>query len=891
MKDTPSMRQYRDIKERYPDCLLFFRMGDFYEMFGDDAIILSKVLDIALTSRDKGEDKTPMAGIPHHALMSYLPKVIAVGYKVALCEQMEDPKTVKGLVKRDVVRVITPGTVIDPEMQKPNKISYILSLHFSTKLPKQKRIYGIAYIDIGGGSFSVYESSDFAKILEVIENINPPEILVSENLGDKIHEGLDTDAVLLQKKLQGRAVSVAVESDFTHGRTYIQEHFGTENLKGFLVRDMPEAINAGGALLKYVEDNQMQKALNIEKITELTFDAVMYLDPATVANLELLYPQSSSPGVLCLVDVLDKTKTGMGARLLRQSILYPLVKRDDILLRLSTVEYLYALPILPVVRELLSHISDIERIAARISFKAASPRDYLSLKASFETVMQVCSSFETTGILPAFIASLAKDEILRGQMQEIIATINKVISSEAASMLGSGDIINTGVDATLDELKDLLKNGKGWIRNFQENEVKRTGINSLKVHYNKVFGYYIEISNSHKLKVPDDYIRKQTLVNAERYITPLLKEKEDMIMGAQDRILVIEATIFKQFAEKMLEYIAVIQEVGKRIALLDMLTSFAFTAIENNYVMPEFIADNPARPISIIGGRHPVIEETIDKMAYIPNDVSLDCLESQVLLITGPNMSGKSSILRMVALISLMAQTGSFVPAKKAELSVVDRIFSRVGARDNLSLGESTFMVEMNETANILHNATPSSLIILDEIGRGTSTYDGVSIAYAVVEYIHQEIGAKTIFATHYHELIDMASLYKRVRNMHVKVLEAKDSIIFLRTLERGGTDKSYGIHVAKLAGVPKSVVKRAMQVLGQYEKMKEDMQSSNMPPLLSLLQQPDASEENIAIVEERDSIEESIKHRITAIDINTMSPLDAMHFLHDLISTLTEDD
>lgn len=871
MNDTPAMQQFKAIKRDYPDCILFFRMGDFYETFAEDAVITAKVLDITLTSRDRSETKTPMAGIPYHALMAYLPKMIQAGYKVALCEQVEDPKLAKGIVKREVVRVITPGTVLDAEIQDPKQNTYILSLFFDIK--KKKPVYGISYIDVAKGSFFVYESGDESTIINIINNLQPAEVVLSENT-------IGIDHPLLLQVCKKRAVSYVSPANFSSGYSFLLDYFSLHSLKGFIPDEPMEALKSGGALLAYIQQSQKHAAVNIDRIELLEFSNRMFLDASTIANLEL-FPVSKDS--LSLIDVLDHTQTTMGSRLLRTSLLYPLIQKKDIDERLASTAFFVSSSKGEEARNILSLIHDIERIAGRISYLSPSPQDFLAMSSSLRSYLALCSLFHDED-LALLLTRCLQDSDLQRAAEKIIQDIEKTISEEAGTTLHNGNVIREGVDSELDQLKDILKNGKSWIREFQEQEIKRTGINSLKVQYNKVFGYYIEISNIHRQKVPDDYIRKQTLVNSERYINQSLKDKEDMILGAQDRILVIENALFESFKQHMLIYISSMKRIAGDIALVDMFSTFAADALQYDYIQPELLDDSIALPFCLVQARHPVIEQSMDAINYIPNDVSMDCIHDQILLITGPNMAGKSSILRMCALICLMAQIGSFVPAREAKLCVVDRVFSRVGAWDNLSSGESTFMVEMNETANILHNATKHSFIILDEVGRGTSTYDGVSIAYAVIEYIHEQIGAKTMFATHYHELIDMENIYKRVKNFNVLVKEEKDGIIFLRTLVRGGTDKSYGIHVAKIAGIPQSVIKRANQVLAQYELFRNDMKKEGAPPLISMIQ----DDEPVASHEYDDY--DKLRGLLADIDVNNITPLEGLTLLHTIYTILHND-
>ena len=792
---TPAMRQFVEVKKKHEDCLVLFRMGDFYETFYDDAVTASKVLDITLTARGKGEGRAPLAGIPYHALDTYLPKLVNAGYKVAICEQTEDPRTVKGrIVNRAVTRIVTPGTVMDGSMLDSKSNNYIFSIY--QHLSK----YSLAIIDLSTGEFLVMEV-DETNLLNEITRFKPKEVIIPESL--KINKELI-------KMLEHSSVFINPYPDHhyakDHSYTSLLRHFNTINLKGFGLEKENLTINPAGALINYLNETQKTNLDYINKIKLFLPNDYMLLDSSTQRNLELLKNilDQSSKGTL--LSVLDKTCTSVGGRLLKKIILQPLISKEKINQRLNAVEELKENAILSedLVHQ-LKQLNDIERIIAKINYGNANARDLVALKLSLELIPKVKESLSTT-----------KSQLLK-QMSEIKELsyvkdlITNSIKNEPNVSVREGNMIKTGYNKELDELIDITTNSKKWIASLEADEKKKTGIGSLKIGFNKVFGYYITVSRANLEKVPENYIRKQTLVNAERFITPELKEKEALILNAQEKINDLEYDLFVKVCDEIKKSTTEIQALSNKISMLDLLLSFSIVSKNNNYVRP-VINENK---IELKDCRHPVVE-LIEKV-FVPNDITLNN-NQRTLIITGPNMSGKSVIMRQIALIQLIAQLGCFVPASSANLCLVDRIFTRVGAYDDLTHGQSTFMVEMNETANILNNATSQSLVILDEIGRGTSTFDGISLAWSIAEYIHNKINAKTLFATHYHQMNKLQEKLHGVKNYNIAIHEKHDEIVFLRKIVEGGTNKSYGIQVAKLAGLPAEVVERSKQIMDRLE-------------------------------------------------------------------------
>ena len=869
MKETPLMRQYRKIKSRYPDMLLLFRMGDFFETFEDDAVTTSKVLGITLTKRANGKaSEVPLAGFPHHALDNYLPKLVKAGYRVAVCEQLEDPKYAKGIVKRDVIEVVTPGANFSEKLLDHKTNNFLSAIYI------RDDVCGLAFCDISTGEFATSEIH-INQLLEQVNIINPAEILISKREKEKVFKALNFDPDAPFSNGDKKYIFSKVD-DWVFNQDYAFElltnHFQTQSLKGFGIDDMNEGLIAAGCIVNYLNETQKKNLSHLKKIYNYDYTNYIILDPATKRNLEITTSISEGGREGTLISILDRTQTAMGGRLLKKWVARPLKKKELIEKRLNTVNDFFQNKIdrKKVIEELKS-IADLERLISKISTGRAVPRDIVQLKISNRKITEIKKKLEN---FKSISITALKENLI--ELPELIIEIEKVINENFISGIDKYGIINKGYNSELDELKDILINGKTWIENFQSKERKRTGINSLKVHFNRVFGYYIEITKANLDKAPQEYIRKQTLVNAERYITEELKEYEDKILNAEEKIGVLENKIFDELREFILKYTDPIQKNAQIIATLDSLLSFAEVSEQYNYVLPEI---NESDIIEIKNGRHPVIEVLLPVgEKYIANDSLLDTDDNQILILTGPNMSGKSSYLRQVGLIVLLAQIGCFVPARSAKIGIVDKIFTRVGASDNIAKGESTFLVEMHETANILNNATSKSLLLLDEIGRGTSTYDGISIAWAVTEYIHENpnIRAKTLFATHYHELNALADMYSRIKNYRVEVREYNDKVIFLRNITEGTADHSYGIQVAQMAGLPDTVTNRAKEILKIFEdkeyrrQHKDDLQ-------INLFEADSIKGDTIVLSKEAQKI-------LDEIDINNITPVEAMNVLKKLL-------
>ncbi|RMF56795.1 MAG: DNA mismatch repair protein MutS [Bacteroidetes bacterium] len=799
------MRQYYKIKERHPNAILLFRMGDFYETFDEDAHTVSRVLGITLTKRANGQAAdVPLAGFPHHALDNYLPKLVRAGYRVAICEQLEDPKYARKVVKRDVVEVVTPGVAFHDQLVNPRQAHYLAAVHFGRERGREN-VVGFAFIDATTGEFSVTEA-EAVHLESLLETIGPAEVLVEKGL---------------QKRLQGvRGASFVITplEDWVFGFDFAYEtllrHFKTHSLKGFGVDDLRAGLVAAGAALHYLGETQKGRLPHIRRITRYAGDDYMALDPQTKRNLELVAPLQGEGREGTLVHILDETLTAMGARLLRKWLVRPLRNVEQIQRRLDAVEALFQAPRLrEKLREELRQVGDLERLAAKVCTGRATPRDLHLLKLTLRQVPALKTLLADERC--ATLRKLAEGLTL---CQDVVDRIEAALVDDPPATLKDGGLIRPGYNEELDELRRIASSGKDWVARMQKQEAERTGIPSLKVGFNKVFGYYLEITNAHKDKVPDDYIRKQTLVNAERYITPALKEYEEKILTAEEKIVNLEAELFNALRLAVAEATPDLQRNATLLALLDGFCALAEVAERYDYTRPDV---HEGTDLDLEDARHPVVERTLPAgEPFIPNSIRLDPASEQILIITGPNMAGKSVVLRQVGLIVLLAQIGSFVPARRARVGIVDRIFTRVGASDNLAAGESTFLVEMNETANILNNATPRSLILLDEVGRGTSTFDGLSIAWALVEYLHEnpQVAARTLFATHYHELNELADRYPRVRNFRIQVQEHEGKVIFLRKLVPGGADHSYGIEVARMAGLPEPVIRRAREILHHLE-------------------------------------------------------------------------
>ena len=800
---TPMMQKYVETKEEYKDCILFYRLGDFYEMFFEDAKICSQELELTLTGKSCGlEERAPMCGVPFHAVDGYLNKLVSKGYKVAICEQVEDPKLAKGLVKRAVTRVVTPGTNLDTKALDESRNNYLMCVVYTTNA------YGVSYVDVTTGDYYLAEFESENQLLDEIGKVVPSEIICNDPF---LVSGIDFAD--LQARL-GMVVSAIDAWYFDEDKCYdtLKHHFKVGSLNGLGLDGYSIGIIAAGAALEYLEETQKISLDHITKITPYVSDRYMLLDRATRRNLELCETMREKAKRGSLLWVLDKTKTAMGARMLRNAIEQPLLSKEEIDQRLDTIEALNQNAInREEIREYLGPIYDLERLISKISYRSANPRDLIAFRQSLSMlppIKQVLNSFEEGTLLKQYGQEM-------DALEDLFALIDASIMEEPPLTVREGGMIKYGYNEEVDHLRRAKTDGKQWLADLLEKEKERTDIKNLKIKYNKVFGYYLEVTNSYKDLVPDDWTRKQTLANAERYTTPRLKELEDSIMGAEDRLCNLEYSIFCDVREKIYAQIGKVQTTAKIIAAVDMFASLALVAEQNNYVRPQITTDGK---IDIREGRHPVVEKMIRNDMFVSNDTYLDDKKHKIAIITGPNMAGKSTYMRQTALLVLMAQIGSFVPAQSAQIGIVDRIFTRVGASDDLASGQSTFMIEMTEVANILRNATKNSLIILDEIGRGTSTFDGLSIAWAVVEYIANTklLGAKTLFATHYHELTELEVKLESVDNYCIAVKEQGEDIVFLRKIIKGGADKSYGIQVAKLAGVPENVLKRAREIVQQ---------------------------------------------------------------------------
>jgi DNA mismatch repair protein MutS len=852
--ETPLMKQYNTIKAKYPDAVLLFRVGDFYETFGEDAVRTSKILGIVLTKRANGAAAfIDLAGFPYHSLDSYLPKLVRAGCRVAICEQLEDPKLTKTIVKRDVTELVTPGLAFSDNVLEQKSNNWLCSVYI------EKNLYGIAFLDVSTGEFLVSEGErDY--IQKLLQSFRPSEILHQRDYQKRFEEEFDD-----------KFHSFALESwiyTYDFGEDLLLQRFGTLSLKGFGIESSKAAIIAAGAILHYLKESRHERLSHIRSISRIDKDHYVWLDDFTVRNLELI--SSANLNATTLADVLDRTITSMGARMLRRRIVLPLKDIAPIVERLEAVDYLknHAETRQSLSDELIQ-LSDLERMCSKIATGRIAPRETVQLAKTLSAAANIKQICESTG--NPYLQQIA-DKI--NPCKGVIKKINHDIHPDAPMSTNKGNIINKGVNTELDELRAIAYSGKDYLLQMQQRESEKTGIPSLKIAFNNVFGYYIEVTNVHKSKVPEEWIRKQTLVNAERYITQELKEYEDKILGAEEKIQAIETRLYEELVNYLAEYIPAFQLTAMQLAGIDCTQSFALVAHERNYVKPEV---NDEKAIRIIKGRHPVIETRLPEGEnYIPNDIYLDDREQQIMIITGPNMSGKSAILRQTALIVLMAQMGSFVPAGEAVIGVCDKIFTRVGASDNLSAGESTFMVEMNETAGILNNLSDRSLVLLDEIGRGTSTYDGISIAWAIAEYIHEhpKFKAKTLFATHYHELNEMAKTMKRIKNYHVSVKETESKVVFLRKLLPGGSEHSFGIHVAEMAGMPKLLLDRAKEILNSLEKSAREGGASSKPVLENY---------QLSFFNMEDPVLVQIREEISRIDINILTPVEALMKLNEI--------
>lgn len=860
VKETPLMKQYNEIKRKYPDACLLFRVGDFYETFGEDAVRASKILGITLTKRGAGSStETALAGFPHHSINTYLPKLVKAGLRVAICDQLEDPKMTKTIVKRGVTELITPGVSMNDEVLQSKSNNFLASIYFG------KKNIGISFLDVSTGEFLTAQGTE-DYIDKLLQNFNPSEVLIPKNnkndfagiFGEEYHNFYLEDWVYKE--------DYAFET--------LTNHFQTVSLKGFGIEELSEGIIASGAILYYLSETQHNKLQHITSIQRIAEDAYVWMDRFTIRNLELYH--SYNPNAVTLLDVIDRTISPMGGRLLKRWLALPLKDIHKIRNRHEVVSYLKEnQTILKSIQHQIKQISDLERLISKIATGKVSPREVVYLKESLDAIIPIKKlALESPQEAVKVIGdTLHSCELLR---EKIKTTLNQ----EAPVAIAKGNAIAKGISEELDDLRAISSSGKEFLEGIEKRESEKTGISSLKISFNNVFGYYIEVRNTHKDKVPEEWIRKQTLVNAERYITEELKEYETKILGAEEKIHKLEMDLFEQLVAWITTYIKPVQLNANLVAQLDCLTSFAQLAIENKYVCPEL---DETFELDIKNGRHPVIEKQLPVgTPYIANDVYLDRDTQQLIMITGPNMSGKSAILRQTALIVLLAQMGSFVPAENVRMGIIDKIFTRVGASDNISMGESTFMVEMNETASILNNLSDRSLILLDEIGRGTSTYDGISIAWAIAEFLHEHPSKpKTLFATHYHELNEMSELLPRIQNYNVSVKELKDTVLFIRKLVKGGSAHSFGIHVAKMAGMPQTVILKAQKLLKKLEK------DHSGDALTGIKAEKD--EMQMSFFNLDDPLLEEIKEEILSLDINTLTPIEAMMKLNEIKRMLTK--
>lgn len=857
-KITPLMKQYNDIKFKYPNTVLLFRVGDFYETFGQDAVLASKVLGIVLTKRGAGStSETELAGFPHHSIENYLPKLVKAGHRVAICDQLEDPKLTKKIVKRGVTEIVTPGIVINDGVLDQKKNNYLASIYF------EKNECGISFLDVSTGDFYISQG-DFKLIDQLISNFSPNEILVSKPSKNKFNE------------LIGSSYNIYPLDDWVFDSSYsknkLLDHFNTKSLKGFGVEDIQLGITAAGSIIHYLGDTEHNNLSHISNLQRIFPDSYVWMDKFTMKNLELF--NSNSPNGFNLSETIDDTITSMGSRRLKNWIAFPLVEKKDIKKRQEIVSSIIEDNDISDQLDInLNNISDIERLMSKIATYKISPRELIYLKNSLENVHEIKQSLSD---ISGNLKSYGKTIPISGS---IVSLITKTLKEDSPVSILKGDFINDNYSNELDELRDIRSSGKEYLNQILVRESQKTKIPSLKISFNNVFGYYIEVRNTHKDKVPEEWIRKQTLVNAERYITQELKEYEEKIVNADEKIKDLELKLFLKLIDNLQDSLTTLKLISERVSVIDILNSFSKRAIKYKYICPEIIDE---KKIEITQGRHPVIEANLPHgERYIPNDILLD-KDQQIIMITGPNMSGKSAILRQTALITILAQIGSFVPAKKMRFSIVDRIFTRVGASDNISMGESTFMVEMNETASILNNLTDHSLILLDEIGRGTSTYDGISIAWAIAEFLHEnKNNPHVLFATHYHDLNEMESIFKGIKNFNVSVKETKDDVVFLRKLVKGGSNHSFGIHVAKMAGMPKLVLDSAKNKLKLMEraspnKLKVDNKDDNF---------------QLSFFDVEDPKMQEIRKIIENLDIDNLSPVEALIKLNQIKKEIKNED
>lgn len=857
--ETPMMKQYFAIKEKHPDAILLFRVGDFYETFSDDAIAASEILGITLTRRANGTAQfVELAGFPHHALDTYLPKLVRAGKRVAICDQLEDPKLTKTIVKRGITELVTPGVSINDNILNHKENNFLCAIHFA------KKNCGVSFLDISTGEFLVAEGNK-EYIDKLLANFSPKEVLVERGKKKELKEDFSSRFFIFELD----------DWIFTDdcARDRLTKHFETKNLKGFGIENMNEAVIAAGTILHYLDITQHTQIKHITTLSRIEEEKYVRLDKYTLRSLEII--SSMNEGGKSLLDVLDRTVSPMGARMLRRWLVFPLKDIKQIDKRLSVVEYFFKdTELKNLLEEQLSLIGDLERIISKVATNRINPREVIQLKIALKAIEPIRNAFLTSNE-----SSLKEIGERLNPCPVIFERIEKELQPDPPTQINKGNVINSGVNEELDQLRKISYSGKDYLMQIQQREIESTGISSLKISFNNVFGYYIEVRNTHKDKVPEGWIRKQTLVNAERYITQELKEYEEKILGAEEKILSLETNIYNELVISLLDYTSVIQQNANLIAQIDCLLSYAKVAKENKYIRPVI---DETDMLDIKSGRHPVIEKQLPPgETYIANDVKLDSKTQQIIIITGPNMAGKSALLRQTALITLMAQAGSFVPAESAQIGLVDKIFTRVGASDNISLGESTFMVEMNEASDILNNLSSRSLVLFDELGRGTSTYDGISIAWAIVEYIHEhpKAKAKTLFATHYHELNEMEKSFKRIKNFNVSVKEIDNKVIFLRKLVPGGSEHSFGIHVAKMAGMPQSIVKRANSILKQLES--DNRKQDISKPISDITENREGYQ--LSFFQLDDPILSQVRDEIKTLDVNNLTPVEALNKLNDI--------
>ena len=868
-KLTPAMRQFSKFKAKYPDCILFFRMGDFYETFYEDAKTCSRVCGLTLTSRSKGDNPIPLAGVPYHAVDGYLKKMLQAGFRVAVCEQIEDPKTAKGVVKRDVVRIVTPGTLTDDNLLDAKEDNFLCAVSLGAK-----HQVAISWVDISTGHFFVQDLPE-EKVLDELLRLSPAECL----LPDRRSELFEAETRKLARDVEQLTSAIVTERpswyfDPYQAKKRLLKHFGTATLEGFGISDSEDGLVTGaGAIIEYLNETQKTTLGHIQSLKKINPKKFLQIDPATLRSLEVLRMIRTETQKGSLLECLDETLTGMGARKFRNWLCMPLCEIGAIELRQDAVQELKESDSkLTDIRKLLSTLADPERIAARISTFRASPRDLVALASTLRRIPGLREVLEQ--LSADLIAQLAGR---CDSMDDLTDLLEAAIEPQCPSHLRDGGVIRAGFSEKLDRLRSISKDGQSWLRNYQKQQIERTGISNLKLGFNKVFGYYIEVNHSAADKVPADYVRKQTIKNAERYITDELKEYETKALSADEKALELEQQLFEEVRRQAVQYVSRLQSLAETLAQCDCLTALAYLAKRRGYIRPK-VTDGGR--LLINEGKHPVVAEMLGG-EFVPNDIELGEKAGDVLLVTGPNMSGKSTYIRQMALLVLMAQTGSFIPAKDAELGLVDRIFTRVGASDELVRGQSTFMVEMTETANIINNATEKSLVILDEVGRGTSTYDGLSLAWAITEHIATKIKCRTLFATHYHELTELAELFTNIKNCNVAVREWMDEVVFLHKILPGGTDKSYGIHVAKLAGVPKSILERSKEILGELEST---FQKEATGEHLSRHKTKEPDKDSLFVQKHK-----SVLEKLASTDINNLTPIEAINLLNQIKEEINE--